>query len=89
VRRAQTEDQVGRALASGAAVIFADPDVAHLPPAYRGRVVELARWTRTLGNLPAEAVWRSWLRRDPTILRQGMVAVALSDSALAKPGARP
>jgi hypothetical protein len=80
VHGAQTGEEAGRALASGAAVIFAEPDLSQLPAALRERVVEVARWARMPGYLPVDTVWRSWLTRDLSLLRQGMVAVTLPDT---------
>lgn len=77
VRRAWTIDDATDALDRGGALIVAEPALARLPQHYRARIATLARWRHVPGYLPADAVWRSWRGRDPSLLFEGMLAVAL------------
>jgi len=88
VVRADSNSDLESALAAGGAVIMPGPAVDHLPDQMRPRLVTLARWHRIPGYLTAQRLWRSWRERDPAILYEDMLVMALLPEGMKCP-ARP
>jgi len=88
VVRADSEGDLASALAAGGAVILPGPATDHLPGQMRPRLVTLARWHRIPGYLSAERLWRAWRERDPAILYEDMLVMALLPEGMKCP-ARP
>ncbi len=88
VVRADSERDLESALAAGGAVIMPGPAMDRLPDQMRPRLVTLARWHRIPGYLSARRLWRAWQERDPAILYEDMLVMALLPEGMKCP-ARP